>query len=272
VEKLAFAGHVGLASVLLFTLGGRSNLVEFWVLLLVIYHYGVRRLGVRAAATFLAVALAFLSLAGWYRASTAESVNAPQFRASNVLSPRKVAGEVLNYDVSPLDVFVLALDKVPREIPYRMGGSIADTVYQPIPRSLIANKPPVLTAWYKQELLGRTDGGGIRASALGEGYINFGYAGIAVLLFAYGLLAGWFRNILVARRHDAAAHVLFALGAQLLIQLTIGAFDESIVNFLERAIPFVIAVRFLSPRYHLLTAPSGYQREASTQASVNVAH
>lgn len=253
-----FTGHAALTSFILFSLGGRSNLIEYWLTLFVVFHYGVRRLGIRFAVGFLAVAVAFLAIAGWYRASTAASSNAPRFTPGQILSPRAVAEEFFNYDISPLDVYVLALDKVPRQIPYRLGGSIADTVYQPIPRSMLSAKPPVLTAWYKLHLLNRTDPGGVRASALGEGYVNFGLVGVAGLLFAYGLLCRAFRRFATCR--DPFALVLYALTVQLIVQLTIGTFDESTVNFLEHLLPLLVVARFLrssfAPRYDDLVLPA----------------
>jgi len=241
---LWFVVHGALTSLVLFSLGGRSNLIEYWVTLIVIFHYGVRRLGIRFAAVFLVGAVAFLAVAGWYRASTAASSNAPLFEPGHVLSPRSVANEFFNYDISPLDVYVLALDRVPTDIPFRMGRTITDAVYAPIPRSALPSKPPVLTAWYKLRLLDRSDPGGVRASALGEGYVNFGFIGVVALLLAYGVLARVFARF--STRRDPFALVVYALGAQYLIQLTIGAFDESTVNFSERLLPLVVVARFLN--------------------------
>lgn len=255
-----FVVHVALTSLVLFSLGGRSNLVEYWVTLVVVFHYGVRRLGIQFAAVFLAAAVVFLAVAGWYRASTAASSTAPVFSPGQVLSPHAVANEFFNYDISPLDVYVLALEKVPREIPYRMGRSVIDTVYQPIPRSVLPSKPPVLTAWYKLRLLDRTDPGGIRASALGEGYVNFGFVGVAVMLMAYGALARIFARS--SARRDPFALVFYAIGVQYLIQLTIGAFDESTVNFAERALPLLLVARFLSSSGSRSAAPKAVRPSA----------
>jgi hypothetical protein len=244
---------------MLFSLGGRSALVSYWVALIVVRHYGTRRFGSRFLVVFACVAVVFIAVAGWYRASTAASAAAPAFTPSRVFSPREVADEVLNYDISPLDVFALELEKMPSQISYRYGGSFLETVYQPIPRSLLAQKPPVLTAWYKSQLLGRNDGGGVRASALGEGYANFGAIGIVALMAIYGVLGRLFYSAVHRKRTPAPLAVVFyAIAVQYLVQLTIGTFDESTVAFVERLIPLALAaalvrqpvtrVRIMRPR------------------------
>lgn len=264
--RLVWRLHAVLSSAVLLSLGGRSALVSYWVALIVVRHYGTRKFGSRFVMAFALVAVVFIAMAGWYRASTADSATAPKFTPSRVFSPRAIANEVLNYDISPLDVFILEIEKIPSQVSYRYGGSLLETVYQPIPRSFMHHKPAVLTAWYKSELLNRTDGGGIRSSALGEGYVNFGVVGVVLLMALYGVMGkAFYSRLRKSAAPDCFALVFYAIAVQYLIQVSIGTFDEATVIFVERLLPFAVVAGYIrAPQ--MMRRPTAIQAPFSSRA------
>lgn len=124
--------------------------------------------------------------------------------------------------VSLLDQAGNVYDKTPGEVPLQMGKSYSYLIITLIPRFIWPDKPSVNDAnRFYQVAYGMTaeqdlDSVSIAVGFLVESFMNFGWAGIVLVMFAMGLFLGFFERILLSARSG----VLFnAIGVALLFNL-----------------------------------------------------
>lgn len=98
---------------------------------------------------------------------------------------------------SLIQVLALAIDTVPHKLPYLMGGTYAMIPKLLVPRIFWPDKP---RGTYPTEVMGvylgiQTEGGtdvtGISVGSVAEGWLNFGWLGLAGAGAFFGLLFGW---------------------------------------------------------------------------------
>jgi hypothetical protein len=246
--------HFTVATALTASLGGRAQVLYLWEVLLVIYHYRVRRVALKAIAVFFVIATMFLFVAGSYRRSTASE--RPDTVFPTDVSPAAVANEVLYYDYSSLDIMVLLLDRVPDEIPLRWGRSFLDLVVLPVPRSVYADKPAPLNTWYSQQLFG-AERGGKKASILGEGFVNFHIPGVLLIMLLYGFAARVLYTNLQLSDFGPGAVLVYALFYKFIWSLSGGGFGEISFELLMRLLPVLVII-------HLVRIRVPRRNEAST--------
>jgi len=244
LNSLLFWMHFAVANALTLSLGGRGQVLYLWEVLLVIYHYRVRRISMKAIAVFFVVATTFLFVVGSYRRSTADGAGTT---FSLALSPTAAADEVLYYDYSSLDIMVLLLDRVPDEVPLRWGRSFLDVVVLPVPRSVYPDKPAPLNTWYNQQLFG-AERSGKKASILGEGFVNFYVPGVLLLMLAYGFAARTFYTSLQLSDFGPGAVLVYALLYKFIWSLSGGGFGEISFELLMRLVPVLVIIYFVRRR------------------------
>ena len=124
--------------------------------------------------------------------------------------------------VSLLDQAGNVYDKTPGEVPWQLGKSYSYLVITLIPRFIWPDKPSVNDAnRFYQVAYGMTseqdlDSVSIAVGFLVESFMNFGWAGIILVMFAMGLVLGFFERVFLSLQ----AGVLFnAIGVALLFNL-----------------------------------------------------
>lgn len=89
----------------------------------------------------------------------------------------------------PFDAFARIVDMYPRTLPYLYGESIYETLTIPIPRSLWPGKPADFGLRLDHQLYGYDQSASNAVPTLpGELYLNFGWAGVLVGMFATGTI------------------------------------------------------------------------------------
>lgn len=243
VLRPLLVSHFLLVTVLTLSLGGRANVLYVWEVLLVLYHYLVRPLRLRFFVVFAVAGALFLGVTGQYRQST--QPGGEPFSIVAAAEPTAVLNELLQYDYSPLDVFVILLDRVPDQVGLRWGDSFLDIVELPVPRAIYPDKPPVLSTWYAQELFG-AERGGKNASIFGEGYVNFLVPGIVLVLFFHGFLARTVYEYLRRSPRNPSTVLVYALLYKFVWSWTGGGFGELGAGLLTRLLPTLIALWFVA--------------------------
>lgn len=166
-----------LACVMPFFASSRSSIVIMIVMLCIAgYYYG--RIKVRTLVIALTVITVVITAMGAVRA-----VNARQVNDRSTLD--RTIGSGHGLDVVRTSAI---MDRVPELRPHQNGLTYISLFTAPIPRTYWPQKPPVgLGPWVKSELFGLwSRKGGWPPGIIGEAYINFGAAGIAFVMFAFG--------------------------------------------------------------------------------------
>jgi hypothetical protein len=258
-----YAIHLSVSVALLLTLGGRGMVLHLLLVLLALRFLLVKEF---SAGYMLVVGLAaavFLAAYGSYRQSTQrpsptewaeltpqERLQREQIFGSSLgvlLSPRRFADELFQYDYSSLDMMVLLRRDVPSKLPYQYGATLLDVFVRPVPSALYPGKPDPLNTQYNVRLLGG-ERGGKKASIIGEGYVNANVAGVLTLMFLYGVFA---RTVLAYRQQNATAVgaiVVYVLLWRLVGMMSGGGFGEAATYSLLWIVPVVGVLAYLRPR------------------------
>jgi hypothetical protein len=251
--RFAYVAHLAVAILLLLSLGGRAQVLALLEMLIIIRFFLLRDVKVRHAVALVVVAIAFLAVYGTYRESTEsqltraeqlslspetvrEQAAADRERYARLTEPRALADQILQYDYSSLDMFVLLLDEVPDRFPWQHGRTFMDVAIRPLPGALIAEKPDSLNTQYNVRLFG-AERGGKKASLLGEGYVNAHVPGIVLLAFLLGVFG---RALVIFReRHVAlpAAVLVYAVLFRFVQSMTGGGFGEIAMATLMYLLP-----------------------------------
>lgn len=187
-----------LAFVIFGTLGGRLASIRLTLLLILTWHYGVRRfVKVPRALTFaaLCVMLPFFFVMPLFRN--------PQGASLYIDNPNRLLPDLqkqfssIAKQTSYVETYVLIVNHFnPSNI--WLGGSYGDLLYGPIPSTMLPGKPPLDDGVYVRTLLKGNldvhpgmDPGDIEASSLppetlGSMYMNFWIPGLLVGMFALG--------------------------------------------------------------------------------------
>lgn len=181
-------------SVLLFIVGRRRYLFTLIFTLLIYHHYVIRRFSVRQVALFGAIGFLLMSVGGVLRGIpigdflTAQTwIDIQQMPLSDLFYAITGTGE---FSTTWLH-FPEMMEKIANmELDYLFGLSYLQTPLIFVPRILYPNRPLVLSEWYVSTYYSdiATEGGGMGFFFLGEAYLNFGVAGIFLLMFVAGIL------------------------------------------------------------------------------------
>lgn len=225
-------------------LGLRSALLLFNILIIaVLMHYHVKPLKPTVFFSVLAVLIVLFLM---YRAVTRDVFD-PRFRQ---VDPMKLITQNLTnpldalmggVEVGQFDSLVLAVEAVPRMIPYQYGKTLAAAAFYPVPRAIYPDKPDGAAVTFTDTLFPEYSGGfGVRIaiSLITELYINGGILAVLCGMAIAGYACG---AMYVRRWRKGVLSILWYgvfLGASV-IGLR-GDFLNGVVDFLNIGVPLAI--------------------------------
>ncbi len=148
---------------------------------------------------------------------------------------------------SGIDITAVVFANVPNRYDYFYFDQLFAFFYSFIPRVLYPDKPTQTKAHYfNQEIAGMYWGGAAAPSPLGEGYVNLGYVGIALLFGLWGFLQSiLYKGIYLPRKDNFIIQVIYVV--VLLGIIGFGAWILSyiagIFQLLVFLIPFIFILR-----------------------------
>ncbi len=100
---------------------------------------------------------------------------------------------------------------VPDRVPYQTGRTYAALFVAPIPRDYWPAKPAIGAGPFVGEHIYGLKHTGIPPGLIGESFLNFGLAGVAIIPFFYGWLVRWSYEKLIPSLRTAVGAVCFAI-------------------------------------------------------------
>lgn len=195
-------GLICLAMLLLLTLGYRAPVALFLFALLAKYSLQVRTVPIFVGFIVTQALLSVGILVGFLRSLASGAMDA------NVAINWMINGFVEYRELA------YSLDVVKE-------GTLGGATYLAgillfIPSGIFPGKPDGLGLFLKSALYTETyQGGGIRVGMIGESVLNFGIVGVLAVMFAYGVISGWFSRFLLEIRFGYGKGVAFLLYAYL---------------------------------------------------------
>jgi oligosaccharide repeat unit polymerase len=130
---------------------------------------------------------------------------------------------------------------------FEYGESFVDLFISVVPKALWANKPITALEVRIQALftgpLG--DSGSVPPGLVAEGYLEFGFAGIIVLLFCYGYFMGYTYNVYNNSIPSTSLLLYFFVCYQLAFNMVGFTLASGTVQFLRDFVPLYFALKIL---------------------------
>lgn len=219
--KLLFIIILCVASILIFSsMGGRSSTIYLMFLILLVVHYGVKRI---RKIPRKAIFIAFLMIIYFIAIPIIRTPGAFEYYSKNINQLEKDIRE--NYEIiftqtSYVDHYLLILNYFDIDKLW-LGASYVDLLKAPIPSSLISNKPPVDDGVYLRTI---AEGMDVRPSlpykdlyksswppeTLGIMYMNFWIPGVIIGAYLLGVIYKTFYNYMVNSKYNIFSILIYS--------------------------------------------------------------
>jgi oligosaccharide repeat unit polymerase len=233
--------------------GARLLLVVTVVEIVIIVHYGIRRISLgRSALIILLIVLIVIGGYGEYRiyASTDRTLSFPRYlQHVTVDYPSEVFAHFFGNFFDSVYTLSQAVEQTSAD-DLLLGRSYAQIVLQPLPRSMriplfhwLTGEGPSSFAEQRQI---EGFGYGRVLSIVGELYINFHIPGVLTGMFLLGAFAKAVYCLLIDRSDNVSVILLYALTLSAMLSELRGPFIGATTFFLTDLIPVFMAVRYIS--------------------------
>lgn len=170
--------------------------------------------------------------------------------ASLIDPGRSMSDFLTGGDTAMLPDLAIEIQYVPRVLPFQMGATYVEMLARPIPRAVWPEKPREadnqLMAVIWPQLVGVV---GFAFSIFGEPYLNFGLAGVGIVLFLYGVISRVVLEWLYLSNRSPLAWGLLAMWTPFVIIYLRGGFGVDFQRQAMMLLPY-IAVLFVAARSH----------------------
>lgn len=223
--------------------GSRARVFLALLMLAVVKHYLWRPWRLRYVVAGLAI---FAVFASGFIAFRQEADAGPLGDALAEAPKYAVEPQVLLNDITSFDALLYATTIYGQRRPHEDGGFLVKAVRSYIPRSIDSGKPEGGDIILRRAAFGRQYGAGRPPTVVGDLYIDFGFAGVAVGALLLGLAArsllGLVHSRLPGREYRVA---LYAIVLVVLYELVVDNFSIALGYVLTFGLPFLIAVHAL---------------------------
>ena len=221
--------------------GSRAHVFLTLFALAIVVHYVWRRWRKRELAVGVALLLAFASSFVVFR----EVADDRSLAAAAELAPRyALDSRVIANDITSFDHVLYATTLYGRERSYERGGFLVGGARSFLPGMIDPGKPEGGDIVFRKAVWGNEFGAGRPPTAVGDSFIDFGFAGVAVGALIVGVLARSLLGLLGGARSRGREYriALYAILLLMLCQLTVDTFSLALGYALTLLLPFLVAV------------------------------
>lgn len=215
---------------------GRTPIIQFLFIGIVIYHYSYKFLSVKKIA-FLMLCL-FIFGSGFLF-----------LRSSHFFKSVDSVFEMFTYEqLISTQGLMLVLDEVPENIDYQYGKTFLHSLYVFAPRIIFPSKPdvPSVGGWFAQKTFPHLRAGGFGITLPGELYLNFGMIGIIFGMFIYGMSCKIFYIFFKLNQNNRSAVLLYSFTLFWIITLSYKYFYLFFAQYLKFVLLYIIAMAVIT--------------------------
>jgi hypothetical protein len=257
----------------LFMLGDRHSILNYVILLVIFWHFAIRRLKVFRMAAIGVFGFVALNFIGSLRGSDYSSLDSFVSSTSTLVNKRPdnpfytvTNGEfMVTFETLPQ-----VIRKVPsKEIPARFGLTYLMAPLFFVPQAIYPSRPPTLTHWYMLNFYGSAWGQneGRQFFFLSEGYLNFGPVGIFLLMVFWGFGLGALHQYRVLNRGNLGAVFLYAICAAFIFRAMVGDSVSLLVGLPEQFLAIAVVGFAISGGFKYNLAPGTKLRPVTYRGS-----
>jgi len=239
----------GLLGVFLpFVASSRLSLIAFLLGACMIHHFATGGWRLKQLRRAFVLLFCIVLTMGVLRFTQSRGINFSEYRgvtsAAQIFAPLLGSSNFLGVGKT-----AAIIDKVPYSYDHTYGETYFLWLVAPIPRSLWPNKPVVRIGGVLGEaIFGIVGKSGIPPGAIGEAYLNFGWLGIPLILFAIGVILKVFYNRYgrTAYRNMNGAIVYSSVIVFVAYSAVSADFTAMMSNGLQRFIPLILVLYFIT--------------------------
>lgn len=247
-------------------MGNRSLILTATLATLIFVHYTIRKFHRWELLSLAVFAFASLNLYGFLRSSDYEGIGGfltktreqfMQLSESGSLSKSLLYTVTIGEFVVPFETLPQMIRTVGNEINPFWGLSFVRAPLYYIPSAIFPERPLPLTNWYMQEFYGPEFGlnEGRAFFILAEGYLNFGVAGIFIVMVIWGIFLGLLREFKARARGEPGALLLYSVVLAFVFRAIAGDFASLVVGLpTQNLIPALLGV-LVSTNFHAWRVP-----------------
>ncbi len=237
-------------------LGNRSVILYMALTAALYVHYSIKPLSLRALIPLGVVGFLFLNVFGYLRGSKYENFGDFVTRTSETVSRFRETGDLKHGFVYTMTTgeFVVPFETMPEMIRSvgttvnpRLGLTFVQAPLFIIPSAIFPERPLPLANWYMAQFYG--GGFGLNEGRafffMSEGYLNFGPAGVMLLLLAWGVFWGAVREYIRLGRGNPGSGLLAALSVAFIFRGVAGDFISMLVGLPEQSLSGAVVALML---------------------------
>lgn len=222
-------------------MGKRSSVLVMLLATLIFVHYSIRRFRVREILFLGLLAFMGLNLYGFLRSSDYKSLGHLISKTSGQLVYLAESGKLgqsafytltVGEFVVPFETFPQMIRSVGTEVEPLLGISFLRAPLYYIPKAVFPERPLPLANWYMKTFYGDEFGlnEGRAFFFLSEGYLNFGIAGVFLVMSLWGVFLGVLREYKARAQGEPGALLLYAVTLAFIFQAIRGEFSSLVVG------------------------------------------
>lgn len=167
-------------ALLLLVSGSRYRLLIFLIAPIIVYYLNEHK---RPSSTTISI-----GLIGMFLVTSVVGITRTAFKTGEAVGEfsLKFLIEAFSYNIDVFFPFYRIVDFMPTYLNYQYGMSYIEIILQFIPRAIWPNKPETTMFLVMNQAFGKLASGGPSYTIFGEHYVEFGLAGIIVVLFLIG--------------------------------------------------------------------------------------
>lgn len=239
------ASLLGYFMVVEFLMGERLEIMVLLLGLIVIYHYRVKKINFKQSLVCGTLLYVILMMFGHARGQLQYGVTETIRYMINDLSFDRISpassGE---FTLGPPSALWELVELGWNRIPFLFGLSYIKSFGIFIPKLIWLGRPLALSEWRLATLHPYlySEGGGLAYFTVAEGFLNFGYIGVAMHMFAYGILSKVIYQYLISDPHNKANILLYA---GTLSWVMVGIRSDLIPSFKNCFLGFLLPTLFI---------------------------
>jgi len=247
IDACAFVISFVLIGAAQLLLGNRSVILYMALTVALYVHYSIKPLSLRVLLPLGVTGFLFLNIFGFLRGSGYESFSDLASRSAEIATGLRASGELNKgwiYTITtgefvvPFETMPEMIRSVGTSVSPRLGLTFVRAPLFVIPSAIFPQRPLPLTNWYMAQFYG--NGFGLNEGRafyfLSEGYLNFGPAGVVLLMLAWGVFWGGVRDYIRAGSGNPGSGLLAALSVAFIFRAVAGDFMSLLVGLPEQSL------------------------------------
>ena len=241
-QKIVLLTLILLGCLIPFISSSRNTILYLILTILLTFHYQRQRIPIRNILTFMLLGFIMLGFMGNLRKQAYSTASGTTIEKTGT---RNATLHTIAYSAHFVGVgkTSVILAQVPEKQNYLYGQSYLSIFYAPIPRSMWHNKPIVrIGRFVGVTLFERNTLSGVPPGLIGESYLNFGWVGIIIIMYVFGIFCRYIYTRLILNRDpsDFFSIALYGILWVFLLDVLVTDFTGNVMRVLRFLIPLAL--------------------------------